>query len=446
MLLLGCIALAGCAMHADDRLESIVASGVIVAGGVPEPGRLTPAGFPPSGFDVDLVDAFAKQLGVTVRWHRFDDIQALLRAVAEGQLDLGLGVPLGTATDLGRVVQSPRYASVEPVVAYRRGNTRPRRFADLPPGRWLQPVDAPLLSPPRATGAKTEPGRAGSGALPALDVQAALAEVHAGRYAAAVTTRSQLNAMRIMFPALAVAFPVPQAATKDVGLAVALPRDAGQRFYSRLFVYLRDARINGRIERLRRRHSERLASMNQAALQIFARHSRERLPRFVSMFRAAARSTGLHWSELAALGYQESQWEPNAVSPTGVTGLMMLTRATARELGVTNRLDPAESIMAGSRYLARLYSGFADDVPSSERLWFAAAAYNLGRAHVRAALRAVSPPGTWNRVRRQLLEDGNASLARRQQAVTYVRRTRMYKDALQFASRRDSLRSRIRHD
>ncbi len=58
----------------------------------------------------------------------------------------------------------------------------------------------------------------------------------------------------------------------------------------------------------------------------------------------------MDWRLLAAIGYQESHWRPNAVSPTGVRGLMMLTRNTANHIGINNRLDAEESIQGGAQY------------------------------------------------------------------------------------------------
>ncbi|WVM92417.1 transglycosylase SLT domain-containing protein [Halopseudomonas pachastrellae] len=51
------------------------------------------------------------------------------------------------------------------------------------------------------------------------------------------------------------------------------------------------------------------------------------------------------------MSYQESLWDPNARSATGVRGLMMLTLPTAKFVGVTNRVDPQQSINGGARYL-----------------------------------------------------------------------------------------------
>jgi soluble lytic murein transglycosylase-like protein len=71
----------------------------------------------------------------------------------------------------------------------------------------------------------------------------------------------------------------------------------------------------------------------------------------------------------------ESGYNPYAISPKGAEGLMQLTPATARMLGVGNSFDPQQNIEAGVKYLKYLQSVYKDD-----RL--ALAAYNAGPAAV----------------------------------------------------------------
>ena len=74
------------------------------------------------------------------------------------------------------------------------------------------------------------------------------------------------------------------------------------------------------------------------------------------------------------MGYQELHLDANAVSPTGVR-IMMLTNSTAKAMGVSDRVDPYQSIGGGARYLEQA-ADFAD-VPESDRIWFALAGYNM---------------------------------------------------------------------
>ncbi len=109
------------------------------------------------------------------------------------------------------------------------------------------------------------------------------------------------------------------------------------------------------------------------------------LPKWRRLFERNAKENEIPWTLLAAVSYQESKWQEDAISYTGVKGLMQLTRSTAKHLGITDREDPKESIRGGAFYLRYLYDKTRADLPSYERWAQALSAYNIGWAHLRDA-------------------------------------------------------------
>ncbi len=131
-----------------------------------------------------------------------------------------------------------------------------------------------------------------------------------------------------------------------------------------------------------------------------------RLPQLVPYFQEAAAATQLDWRLLAALGYQESQWDPTAVSPNGAQGLMMLMPATARSLAVTNPMEARASIVGGARYLAAQMQRIPARIKDPERSLFALAVYNTGLGHLEDARILTQQnggnPDLWADVKRHL--------------------------------------------
>ena len=101
-------------------------------------------------------------------------------------------------------------------------------------------------------------------------------------------------------------------------------------------------------------------------------------PEFAAALTQAAKSANVSPTLLSALVWQESRWNPQAVSPKGAMGLAQLMPATARDLGV-NPADPVQNLQGGARYLRYLLDTFNGDVEK------ALAAYNAGPARVQRA-------------------------------------------------------------
>jgi len=144
---------------------------------------------------------------------------------------------------------------------------------------------------------------------------------------------------------------------------------------------------------------------------------------------------------IAAVIYQESHFDPEAVSHRGVRGLMQLTLKTAAEVGVDDRLDPVQSIMGGVKYLHRLYERF-DESGGTDRLKIALASYNVGPQHVSdaqvIARRKGLDPHKWSSLeqtlpllcREEYIRQSRHGYCRGIEPVRFVERVFSYYDVL----------------
>jgi membrane-bound lytic murein transglycosylase F len=207
-------------------------------------------------------------------------------------------------------------------------------------------------------------------------------------------------------------------------------------------VFLKRILKDGTMARLQDRYFGHVERLNQTDIVTFIGRIGTLLPDYQPLFQTAQASTGIDWRLLAALAYQESQWDPLATSPTGVRGMMMLTGETADRLGVSNRLDTQQSIRAGAQYLSDLRDLLPTEIKEPDRLWLALAAYNLGMGHLQGA-RAIAKslkvnPNSWYEMKKVLplltrpeiyarLKSGKA---RGGEAVMLVENIRIFADIL----------------
>ena len=199
---------------------------------------------------------------------------------------------------------------------------------------------------------------------------------------------------------------------------------------------------NGWLERLHARYYGHTGRLNFVETRAFWRGVRDRLPAIQTHFERAAELTGLDWRLLAAVGYQESHWRADAVSPTGVRGIMMLTRSTAQQMNVADRNDPEQSIVAGARYLRVVEQKIPGRIREPDRLWLTLAGYNVGFGHLEDARilteRDGADPDLWREIKQRLPlltvkrfhQTVRHGYARGQEPVDYVDNIRNYYDML----------------
>jgi len=427
-LLLFGLALLGCG---NDRYAK--APGEMLVGVLEDPVFYQPAadGREEGGFEFDLIKAFAESRQLTLRVVTARNPSQLRDLLRHRTIDFVAGLPLQDDDQL-RFTTPLREARplivqhAEKLPIYDPSALAGRTIEVLPGTvqasalRQLQ-FDPPLvIAHPRATNGIELLQRV-------AEYRSDLAATDSIRYDLAVN----------FYPDLIVAQELPG----KVAFTWAFrPTDEDLRLAADEFV--KGALADGTIGRARDRHFGHFRRISPTGATQFHEDMRKLLPHYRHLFHEAQTATGLDWRLLAALAYQESKWDPLATSYTNVRGMMMLTEETADALGVTNRLDPWQSIMAGARYLLELKNRLPAAIPEPDRLWMALAAYNLGYGHLNGARQhAVSmrrDPNSWYDMKKVLplmakpeyYERLKAGRARGGEAVILVENVRTFYDIL----------------
>jgi membrane-bound lytic murein transglycosylase F len=330
------------------------------------------------GVEYELAQAFADHLGVQLDMVMAEDVWQIVPTLAEHRMDIA-AAGLSVADTHGEdIVFGPVYQFVTAQVIYRMGAERPESLDDLL-GAKLEVRSGSnhvgMLIAARATLPELNWAENGGTSAEAL-----MHRVADGVIDYAIVDSNEFNLLQDYYPEVQVAFDLEQGSS----LAWALPhgatdlREEVARFFARI-------QATGELDQILDRYYLARRDFDFVDQISFVRHLRERFPLYQASFAAAERETGIDWRLLAAIAYQESHWDADAVSPTGVKGLMMLTASTAKIMDVKDRSDPHQSIMGGARYLLRVLEKFPERIPSEDRLMMAVAAYNIGFGHVEDA-------------------------------------------------------------
>jgi len=392
----------------------------------------------PSGPEYELAQRFADELGVKLKITPMRSYAEIYAALTSGQAHIaaaGLKVPVQSVAG---VEFGPAYQHVHEHLIYRRGAIRPGSLADI--------GNSDLEIAAGSSHAKTlEDARNSNPELvwvenSSTNSQALLDGVADGTIDYTIADSTEFALAHDVHPDLRIAFDFP--GNRPLAWA-ASDRDPG--FAHDMAAYFARLKGGGELATIVNRYYGRTEEAEFAGGPGFMRHLQSRLPLYKQWFVEAAEQSSQDWRLLAAMGYQESKWNPRAASSAGARGLMQLTVETATEAKVTDLSDARQSIFGGARYFRQVYEKIPSHVPEPDHTWFALAAYNIGYGHVEdarvLAQKAGRDPDSWQDVRDflPLLEQERwytkteNGYARGWEPVRYVDNVRGYRDLLEWA-------------
>jgi len=389
----------------------------------------------PTGPEYALIKDYAAARGWTVEWTMYDSTSAVIKALENTSAHLAAAGLTHNKTRNVQFAKGPAHTEViEQLVCHRQHRPLPDSYEELSDVEIVVTEDSSYVETLNDIKAEYPEVRFREDARTS---ELILTEVADNNIQCSVADANIVNIMRRHFPYLEIAMDLTDG--RNLGWYApnefkAIADDAHE--------WMNSHEGDEAIGRMENRYYSYISEFDFVDLRALNRNIDKRLKRYIDEFETAEENTGMPADLLAALAYQESNWDPEAVSPTGVRGIMMLTRATAKELGVEDRTDAEEAIAGGARYLADRHSRLPDSIPEPDRTYLALASYNIGRGHLldaRELARELGKnPDSWSDMRevlplkadKRFYPSTRYGYARGYEPIHYVQRIRNYRDVI----------------
>lgn len=393
----------------------------------------------PIGPEFSLVSRFAESKGWTVNWTVHDSTAEVLQALESGNTHLAAAGLTHLPSRTERFTPGPAHTEItEQLVCHRDMRPMPRKPESMPEVSIAVTADSSYVETLNKLASEHE------GITFTEDdsrtTEVLLSEVAERDIDCTVADSNIVQVMRRHFPHLEVAMNL----TQGNNLGWYLPAGSDD-LAGTTREWMNSTEGDEAIGYIESRYYAYIGEFDFVDLRALNRRIDDRLPDFIDRFAEAETTTGMPADLLAALSYQESHWDPAAVSPTGVRGIMMLTRNTAESLGVMDRLDPVAAIDGGARYLADRHRRLPETIPEPDRTFLALASYNIGRGHLLDARQLARElgknPDSWDDMKEVLplkadkryYPSTRYGYARGYEPVHYVQRIRNYRDVISSA-------------
>jgi len=434
LAILSILFLASCSENKLSQIEQIQKRGVLKVITRNSPTTYYESADGLAGVEFELAEAFAKSLGVKAEYSVNDNLKEIIEAVNSGEADLAAAGLTVTAERKKQLRFAPSYQTITSKLVFKQGKIWPRNIAQL--NGELRVVAHSSYSQELLRLKPTHPSLHWSETTEHT-AEELLMMVLDETIDYTIVDSTELSLNRRFHPELAVAFTLGE----PQSLAWALAPSDDYSLFSKAIDFFGQQRARGYIAQLHEKYYGHVEKFDYVGARKFHQATERELANFKDWFVESA-SDDLDWRLLAAISYQESHWKPKARSPTGVRGMMMLTLKTAKQLGISNRLDPEQSITGGAEYLRKVKSRVPKRIQEPDRTWLALAGYNVGWAHVEDARIITqeqgSDPDKWVDVKERLpllqksrwYKKTKHGYARGSEPVHYVDNIRRYYDVL----------------
>ena len=389
-----------------------------------------------TGLEFDLVMLFAKRIKVKVNFIFPDTFDDILKQISEDNADIAAAGLTVTEQRSKSMRFAPAYQEITEQIIYRSGKKKPKNTSDLAKGiieivKGTSHIDTLIKLQKKHPDLNWNINDE-------LKTDGLLYLVNEGLIDYTISDSHQASTIKHFYPKLNIAFDI----TAPRQLAWALPLSNDDSLFDEVNLFFKQIKQDKTLEHLLEKHYGNTGNLSYVGNCTFRKHMESRLPTYINLFKTEAKKHDIDWRLLAAIGYQESHWRSDTTSPTGVKGLMMLTTGTARQLGIKDRTDPAQSITGGALYFKQRLKIIPKRVQQPDRTWFALASYNVGFGHLEDARiltkKRKGNPDKWLDVKESLpllsqkkwYSQTRHGYARGKEPVRYVENIRSYYDLL----------------
>ncbi|MCK4469572.1 MAG: membrane-bound lytic murein transglycosylase MltF [Desulfobacterales bacterium] len=386
------------------------------------------------GFEYELAKLFADYLGVKLEIIIAEQWDEMIPALKNGTASFVAASMTITPKRQKEAAFSNGYISTRQYVIVRRNNTGIKKIEDLA-GKTVH-VRKGTSYQERLEALRRDGIDVKIKLHDNIPTDELMQQVAEGAIKVTIADRNIALLNRRYYPQIALALAISN--EEDLGWAV---KPSETRLLNKINLFFKKIKGNGKLTEIYNKYYADIDNFDYVDLRRYHIRLKTRLPRYSRLIKDVASRYGFDWRLIAAQIYQESHFNPAARSSSGAFGLMQLTGPTADSLGVNDVFDPVQNINAGIRHLKNLYDHF-DWADSSDRLFIALAAYNIGQGHIQDARNLAKQmnfdPDKWSSLEKTLpllryrkcYKKAKYGYCRGIEPINYIKQIMLYYDIL----------------
>ncbi len=398
------------------------------------------------GYDYEIISAYASSIGAKLEIIRANTISEVAALLKQGKIHIGIAGNSPPYSD-NKILNGTAYNEDEWVVIGHRSDKLPKSIKEITPSTVIVAKGSkPALVLSKL---KVDYPSLFWLELPDGNTRQVLKQVNLNNFKLSIINADIYTYYRYLYPEIKIAFTLPK---KYSSHWLTYNNNDDKSISISADNFINSYKQSGQLEKRHSNYFHHLNVFDYVDILYYLKRIENELPNYNAYFKNAAINHEFDERLLAAISYQESHWNAEARSHTGVRGLMMLTQDTAKRVGVKDRLDAEQSIIGGAKYLNILKKSLPESIFEPDRSWMTLAAYNVGLGHLEDA-RIITEsqgddPNLWIDVEKHLpklskskwYEKTKHGYARGYEPVEFVKRIRRYYDILRLHQQEEILK------